>query len=68
MAKYPRLKEIYKKYAQNIPKIYPKNIFSKYFWWWKIYYKYDEKYFKKLFLLPSFGTINIQKIHIFLIF
>ena len=28
--------------------------------WWK--------YFKNVFLLPSFGTINIQKIHIFLYF
>ena len=53
----PRRKEIYKKYAKNIPK----NIFQNTFDGEKYMLKYDEKYFKNVFLLPSFGTINDTK-------
>ena len=54
--------KIYKKYT---PKIYFRNIFDGEKYTGNILKNilkgYDEKYFKNLFLLPSFGTINIKK-------
>ena len=56
----PRRKEIYKKYAQNIKKIYPKIYFQNIFDGEKYITNYDEKYIKNMMKIMYFCCLVLE--------